>query len=306
MSHRKPLPEPLASGPFRSRDAAPTHVPISRLRSRDLNHDVRGTRVAAASIDLGMRCALFQLRMPRSSAFSHDTAAQLQGIPLPWHRVARTGVDIAVPSPARAPHADGVRGHKLRLKPSDILIRPDGLRVTTPVRTWLDLGTSLSLLDLVAAGDFIVHWRRPLASIDQLRRGLRDRCSRRGLVALQQAIGLLSDRSEAPPESMLRVIVILAGLPEPSINTVVTDRFGEFVARTDLEIEEYLLVLEYMGDYHRTSVRQWRSDMTRRSRIEATGRRVMELNADDLRDPVELIDRIRRFAALGARGAAAQ
>lgn len=109
---------------------------------------------------------------------------------------------------------------------------------------------------------------------------------------------MLSAFAESAPESILRVIIVLAGLPEPRVNIDVTDRRGEFVARTDLAIAEFKLVIEYMGDYHRTSAGQWRDDMTRRSRLEAQGWRVMEVNADDLLDHVELIDRIRQFARL--------
>ena len=34
-------------------------------------------------------------------------------------------------------------------------------------------------------------------------------------------------------------------------------------------------------------------DMTRRTRLESTGWRVMEINWDDLKDPIELVARIR-------------
>jgi very-short-patch-repair endonuclease len=78
----------------------------------------------------------------------------------------------------------------------------------------------------------------------------------------------------------------------------VTDRFGEFVARTDFILDEYKLVLEYQGDYHRSTKGQWRADMTRRSKLEAEGWRVMELNADDLKDPIELVTRMRKLARL--------
>jgi very-short-patch-repair endonuclease len=71
------------------------------------------------------------------------------------------------------------------------------------------------------------------------------------------------------------------------------------VARTDLILEKERVVLEYQGDYHRTTKGQWRADMTSRSRLEARGWRVMELNADDLKDPVELLARIGAMIALG-------
>jgi hypothetical protein len=37
--------------------------------------------------------------------------------------------------------------------------------------------------------------------------------------------------------------------------------------------------------------------MTRRARLEADGWRIMEINADDLVNPVELVARVRRFLA---------
>ena len=298
MTRRNPLPKPLAARPFLSREAAPSIIPRSRLRASDLNREVRGTRLAAENLSLRQRCALFQLRMPPAAFFSHATAALLHGIPLPLKQSRVPPVHIALPSPHRAPHAGGLVGHKLQIGPQEVVSVPDGLRVTGVVRTWLDLGSQLSLADLVAAGDFIIHRRNPLASISQLAEALDRRKNRRGLVTLYSALGMLSAFAESAPESILRVIIVLAGLPEPRVNIDVTDRRGEFVARTDLAIAEFKLVIEYMGDYHRTSAGQWRDDMTRRSRLEAQGWRVMEVNADDLLDHLELIDRIRQFARL--------
>ena len=298
MTRRNPLPEQLATEPFLSRAAAPRIIPRSRLRAADLRREVRGTRLATKNLNLRQRCVLFQLRMPPAAFFSHATAALLQRIPLPWSQSRVPPVHIALPSPHRAPHAEGLVGHKLQIEPQEVVSLPDGLRVTGVVRTWLDLGSQLSLADLVAAGDFIIHRRNPLASISQLATAFDRRRNRRGLVTLHTALGMLSAFAESAPESILRVIIVLAGLPEPRVNIDVTDRRGEFVARTDLAITEFKLVIEYMGDYHRTSPSQWRDDMTRRSRLEAQGWRVMEVNADDLLDQVELIDRIRRFARL--------
>jgi very-short-patch-repair endonuclease len=53
------------------------------------------------------------------------------------------------------------------------------------------------------------------------------------------------------------------------------------------------VLIEYQGDYHRKVQGQWRKDMTRRSRLEAQDWVVIELNANDLRDPDELASRIR-------------
>lgn len=231
--------------------------------------------------------------MPSESFFSHSTAALLHQIPVPARLEFSSVVHIAAPSPSRAPHATGILGHRLTVHPDDVEIVA-GVRSTTAARTWCDLASQISLLDLIAAGDFLIHWRDPVVTATQLRAAVLRQKSRRGLRDLHAALALLNDRSESPPESVLRALLALAGFPEPRVNHVITDHFGEFVARTDLIIDEYRLVLEYQGDYHRTTKGQWRSDMTRRSKLESTeGLRVMELNADDLKDPGELMYRIR-------------
>ena len=91
-----------------------------------------------------------------------------------------------------------------------------------------------------------------------------------------------------------------AGLPEPTINHTLVDTETGKHLRPDFLFAEAKVILEYQGDYHR-SRSQWRRDMTRRSRLEAQGWYVMEINADDLGDPVELVARIRSVLARRTR-----
>ena len=297
MTIRKPLPQALTRTPFRTREAEQLGVPYSRLRASDLHRGIRGVRSAITPATTAEICKLFTERMPDTAFISHATAAKLHGIPLPYRLEQDVRTHISVPAPARAPHASGVVGHMLQIESHELTVH-DELTVTTPIRTWLDLGPMLRLHDLVAAGDHLIHWRLPQATPGELAEALSSRLDRRGRRTIGSALGLLNDRAESPPESILRVIVVQAGLPVPRINHEVSDQFGEFVARTDLVFDEYKIVLEYQGDYHRKTKGQWRADMTRRSKLEALGWKVMELNADDLRDPGELIRRIRSLASL--------
>ena len=295
MATRTPLPVELIGAPFRVRDVIPG-VPRSRLRAHDLNAEVRGTRLAAGGrtrpLSLEQRCLLLQQRLP-NVFFSHVTAAQLWQIPVPWMLDREVPVDASFTAPTRAPHAGGIRGHQLQIELGDLRILPSGVRLTSPARTWHDLAAVLDRADLVAVADFIIHRRHPLATRADLADMLDRSGVRRGSRRLRESLTLASDAAESPQESRLRALLYHAGFPAPRINHVVEDRFGEFVARTDLFFEEFNFVIEYMGDYHRTTKGQWRADMTRRSRLESRGRGVMELNADDLHDPAELAARIR-------------
>ncbi len=243
---------------------------------------------------------MLAVRLADHVAFSHATAAQLLGIPVPIARKLDRRIHVSVAAPARAPHATGLVGHQLaRLQTQTIA----GLRVTIAAQTWRDLGATLSVPDLVAAGDHIIHRRSPLAGRADLAAQVDAAMGTRGARRLREALALLDDRAESPQESILRCLLVLGGLPVPEVNYVVVDSETGKETRLDLRYPRERLVLEYEGDYHR-SRQQWRRDMTRRSRLEAQGWRVMELNADDLRDAPELVDRVA--AALASQRRLAQ
>ncbi|TFB88527.1 hypothetical protein [Cryobacterium luteum] len=93
-------------------------------------------------------------------------------MPLPLRLQELPVLHVGVPAPQRALRSAGTVGHKLQLNHGDLLHR-DGLRITAVARTWCDLVTVLDLEDLVAAGDYIIHTRRPLASQHELKEAVR-------------------------------------------------------------------------------------------------------------------------------------
>jgi hypothetical protein len=279
------------------RDAVAAGHTVGELRGPRWDSSVYGVRVPARDLDFEDRCRMFAARMPGDAFFSHASAAHLLGIPLPLSLQHAFFVDIAVPTPGRAPHARGIHGHRLGVA-SDEVVTTHGLRHSSPARTWFDLAGTLTLLQLVAAGDFIIQHRLPLASTVELARVAGRGTGNRGAIAARQALSLLNDAAESPPESMLRVILELGGLPRPRINHAIVDTDTGQNVRPDFTFDEQMVILEYQGDYHRTRS-QWRRDMTRRSRLESLGWRVMELNWDDLEDPTELVRRVRALLNRG-------
>ena len=166
-----------------------------------------------------------------------------------------------------------------------------GLRVSTPDRVWCELGDLLSIPELVAAGDWLNNIDSPLTTPEKLGDTLRRYPDRRGKRKLRAAGDLLDGRAESPKESEPRVILVYGGIRGLESNWPV--RVGLFNFRIDLAIPSLKLAFEYQGDYHRDPI-QWRLDMTRISRLEAEEWYVFQFNSDDLRDPAELIARIRK------------
>ncbi|MGO4691158.1 hypothetical protein [Glaciibacter sp. 2TAF33] len=148
----------------------------------------------------------------------------------------------------RQPAVDirGVTGHRLVILQNDVGSL-GGIQLTGPVRTWLDLSAHLSLLELVAVGDYLVHWRHPYATITELTDAAAAYPGRRGRALVRAALPLFRTRSESPRESILRVIIVLSELPEPECNREIFDPAGRFLARGDLVYPDYKLLLEYQG-----------------------------------------------------------
>jgi hypothetical protein len=240
------------------------------------------------------------VRTKPEAFFTHTTAALLLGLPVPIRLARLRPVHVGVVAPASAMEARDIVGHSLRVDPDDLVDRWP-LRLTGAARTWLDLAALLTLGELVAVGDHLVYWESPILTRGELADALERYPSRSGLRRARAALPLLRTRSESPRESMLRVIIVLAGLPEPECNYNVFDEQGQFLARGDLVYPEYRLLLEYQGDHHRTDRAQWRSDIRRTGRLEDHGWQVLQFTDDDLQDPSALVARIG--LRLRARGA---
>lgn len=293
-----PLPESLGEV-FSGHDLTAAGVSLGRMRRADLDDRIRGVRAAAgAADDLVMRCRMLQHRLGPSTFFSHATAALLLGAPIPW-QLEREALHVTVAAPHRAPHAAGILGHSRQILPGDV-VETRGVRHSSPARMWCELGSRLAVPDLVAVADHLIHHRRGAAAFDDLAFRLEggDRIARSR--RLRPSLALVDDHAESAQESRLRVLLALGGLPAPRVNRVVVATEQGARYRPDFTFAVERVILEYQGDYHRTKA-QWRADMTRRTRLEATGWRVVELNADDLGNPVELCARVRRLLARGPR-----
>jgi hypothetical protein len=272
------LPEELTRGPFTPADARAVGVGADVLRGRRfeaLHHGVR--TLTAAGRDLEQRCLALAAVVPRA-AFSHGTAAALLGLPLPSDLATDDCLHVTTPLGLRAPRRAAVSGHSGDLG-GLVQLLPSGLRVVTAPACWAQLSAGLGLADLVAIGDAAVG--RGLASLTQLARTVEDPRHRRGRCLRRRALPLLDGRSASPMESRLRVLMVLAGLPAPSVNRDVVED-GEWLACPDLSYPELKIAIEYEGDHHRSDRRQWRHDKARRRLLEDHGWLVIEVTADDV------------------------
>ena len=131
--------------------------------------------------------------------------------------------------------------HRMKLYDDEITLL-DGIPLTTPERTWLDLAEMLTVDELVVAGDSCVRIPRrefegrdlPLCSLGDLQRMIDRHRGKRGIRKAREAIKLIRVGSDSPQESLLRLAIVRGGLPEPELNVPVIDDEGTRHHQPDL------------------------------------------------------------------------
>lgn len=309
MPRRVPLPSLIAAGPFRTRDATAAGVGPGRLRGGDLHRPYPGIRMSGNPPEgLLSRTRTYQPRLAPGQYFSHLSAAALYRMPLPPQLAATAPVHVSTLSPQQAPRLAGVIGHEL-VAGSVLTGSSSGTPIVDPVSAWCQLAAILSLYDLVAVADYIVSGdvydgtaRRPLASIDDLRLGVRNYAGRRGSRKLREAIDRVRTGVDSRPETWLRLILVDSGLPEPLVNNRTYDTSGRYLGKPDLKYTLARTVMEYEGDDHRTDRSVFHRDILRREDFEDAGWRVVRITSDDVfSHPRRTTARIRRIVMARAQ-----
>lgn len=266
MTRRRSLPDGLPNH-FAVAEAREAGVPRNRLDAQDLVAPFHGSR-SARPIDvtsLAERCAAYLPVAPSHFAFSHGTAALLWGMPLP-QGAQGTALHVSVPTHRTPPRRAGVIGH--RGLGSVRTIR--GLPVVPVESVWLQLGESLAIDELVVVADFLLRRKRPLSTMAALVAALDAAAGRRGVERCRAALIEVRSGTDSPQESVLRLVIVHAGLPEPVIRYEVRHE-GAWVGTPDLAYVEEKIAIEYEGEGHRLDRRTYEDDIIRREMFRRAG-----------------------------------
>jgi very-short-patch-repair endonuclease len=179
--------------------------------------------------------------------------------------------------------APGVQVWEERIEPDEITVA-DGMRLTTPARTALDLARRHPTAVAVASIDALAQAAelKP-ADIDLLVERYK---GRRGMKAARAALELIDSGAQSPKETWLRLLLMRAGFPRPQTQIPVRNEWGWAEAYLDMGWEDIKVAVEYDGDQHRSSRYQYVKDIRRLEMLERYGWTVVRVIAEDHRSDI--------------------
>ena len=271
------LPPELHHAAFRVRAGLQLDLTRKRMRASDLGRPFHGVRQHLPGDGLVQRCLAYAPLMPEWQTFSHATAARLWGVPLPGPLEAEALLHVTAVGRGQRPRSAGVAGH-VADDPAVRIRTRHGLAVVDPVTAWLQLAPALTLDDLVAAGDHLVlsprrgtdNDPRPYVSLAELRERV-EQFRGRGKRNAADALELIRDGSESRRETKLRLRLVRHGLPQPELNAEIMDEDGVRIGYGDLVYPAMKVLVEYEGEQHRTSSRQFYRDIERHEALHQAG-----------------------------------
>lgn len=231
-----------------------------------------GVHVASEVPDtLVLRCRAALLVAPAGGVLSHHTAARLWGGVTPDTADIHLSYTRQVSTPP-----DGIRRHRFTAEFGRA--RRHGMPLTTPEQTFVHCALEMGLVDTVALGDSLVRQR--LTTGPDLA-AFAESCPGQGGRAARTAAAFVRTGVDSSPETRLRLLMSLSGLPEPEVAIEIRDECGFVRYRLDLGYAEQRLAVEYDGRWHEDPA-QAAYDVERRAILTAMGWHVEVVVADEL------------------------
>ncbi|MEI5676189.1 MULTISPECIES: endonuclease domain-containing protein [unclassified Nocardioides] len=259
------------------------------LRRQEYVQVMRSAWVHRDGVDDDTRILAALLIHPTGAFASHFSAARLWGLPVPDHRFEHVTVRRRKDRRERPELKSHVTIRARR--PASVR----GIPTTDVVTTFIELAGWLSLVDLVVLGDAIVAAGHVSPS------GLLRKCRASGdyyAKAAARAASYVRKGVDSPMETRLRMLIVLAGLPEPLVNVQVRDEVNTIKRRYDLCYPELKLVIEYEGRQHADDPQQWERDIERREELDDEDWRILLVTSKGVyREPERTLQRIRGLLA---------
>ena len=286
MVRRSVIPQALNGQPFETSDARAVGLSWKVLQGSRFRRVTQGVYVTATSADSPrLRVRGVMLALPTDTIATGVTGLQMLGIE----------VGPELPMTFASTHLRQIRRRDVRvMRFKELPPHRDG--IARAEHCWLVAASTLNLLDLVTAGDWLLRRRR--STLVRLHSAVQTYPGR-GVVPARRAVMLVRERVDSPRETWLRLCLVLAGLPMPECNLVIGDDQGP-MGRVDLVYLAYKLIIEYEGDQHRTDRNQWNADIDRHEDFARDNWTLIRVTSERARWPRQVVRSV--YQALRTNG----
>lgn len=304
-----PIPSPTAladdghvppidpADPFRGSEAVSTgRLTAYRLRStqRRIFPDVYADAAVPTTPHVLVRGAF--LWAPAGSVIGGLGAALLHRERWYAAEAATREVDVYALGAPRS--TNGIRIRKLtRALPPDHVVSIGGVRVTSVARTAVDVArweddddTAIAKIDAVC--------RRGKTSVDAVAAAAEQMPGLHGVGRVRGLLRWCDRRADSPPETLLRLMLLRAGLPAPTPQLVINNEFGEKIATCDLGYERQKVAIFYDSELHRQKS-TWEFDAWVNAQLTELGWLPVRVTAQMMRHPPMLLRQIRSALTRG-------
>lgn len=257
-------------------------IPRSQLPGPKYKRLFQGIYTTMASPDLKEWVKGARRFLPEDAVLSGLTALRARGLKL--------GEDLPLTFVTKQRAPTERRGvdvrHRRELPPGPIAPVMDA---------YIEFVREATFADAVAVGDAL------------LRRGMLTAKQVEGLLAIEHpavrsAAKAVRVGAHSVRETLLRLAITTAGLPEPHLQETLGDGAG-IIGDVDLYFKKFGIVVEYEGNHHRISKAQWNADLAKYERPSKAKFHLIRVTAEDMHDPIALINRIHEgLRSRGYRG----
>ena len=302
MSDPQWVPAELLQRAFTVSQGRAAGLSDGRVDSVRLERPFTGVRSSRESSSALEHARQYLPRLKPGQAFSGVTALRIHGLPwqTPW--TPSEPIEIAVPGQSYAPRSRGVQGRRIA-RARFLAELVDGLPTLIPLTAVMTVAERLSLDHLTGLIDALVtpsqwypglRWRPYARSVAELEEASSPWASTPERTRVLRALALARIGVDSYQESRTRVILLRAGLPEPSVQVPVWTPSG--LRHADGGWPDFKVCFEYEGEHHRTDAVQWHRDILRDEDFAFDGWWRIRVTKADLRPQqhAALVDRVRR------------
>jgi len=252
---------------------------------------VGGTRATAQQLAIGACLAVDGL-----VAASHRTAAAIWGVDL--EGAGLTEISVTPTRSARLSLGPSVLVHRSVDLTTDQVVRRGGVPVTDPMRTLVDLGAVMRVIEVEDALDDLVG--RKVVTIGGVRARL-ERLAARGRSGCGVLREILDHRTDVELtmsrtrlESLLRRVCRDAGLPDPVFQHPV--RLGGRNRRIDFAFPDLMIAIEVDGYESHSRYAVFEDDRVRGNELELAGWTVLRFTWHQLTQRPDYVVAVLRSA----------